>query len=219
MQRWWIVTETQASADLTLTETAVHDLFRRGSPIYESGRSGIQGCRGVVVPASRGEYLVIRWEQEARGMETTITGGAALDMQDPTGRFHALLWLRERGHDLRWAQDEAEVLAWSVLSVARGGGPLQGVMHQWRHSDKYGGQWTRMGGPGSVYAEVREYGRREEGWERGWYLWGVSGGPRGPETNTLGRAAADRAALAAGYALRNGNNVLVLPPLPEVPRG
>lgn len=112
---------------LLLTVAAIPGLFRRGSPVYESGRSGIQGCRGVVVPAARGDYLVIRWEQEARGMETTLTGGAALDLADPTGCFHAILWLQERGHDLRWAEDEAEVLAWSVLSVHCGGRPIAGI--------------------------------------------------------------------------------------------
>ena len=50
-----------------------------------------------------------------------------LDLSDPTGRFHARLWLKERGYDMG-NEDRAEVLAWSVLSVWRGGKPLRDVV-------------------------------------------------------------------------------------------
>ena len=68
-----------------------------------------------------------------------------LDLTDPTGRYHALLWLRERGHDLRWAEDEAEVLAWSVLSVVRGGEPIVDLLDVWKETteecDPRYGRW------------------------------------------------------------------------------
>ena len=47
-----------------------------------------------------------------------------LDMFNPTGRFHAKLYLQEHGYDMR-DEDRADVLAWNVLSVWNGGKPLR----------------------------------------------------------------------------------------------
>jgi len=47
-----------------------------------------------------------------------------LDMFNATGRFHARLYLQEQGHDVG-NEDRPDVLAWSVISVWKGGRPLQ----------------------------------------------------------------------------------------------
>lgn len=111
-------------------------------------------------------------------------------------------------------------LGWSVLSVARGGGVLRGV----------GGEWR---GPVAQYDSIRklivpsrpnsfafltvssefpvQLGRR-------WALEIVVNREyvaTGPELGPEGRACADRAALAAGYALRDGD-ALTMPDLPAV---
>lgn len=49
-----------------------------------------------------------------------------LDLNNKTSRFHARLWLAERGHDVG-NEDRADVLAWSVFSVHRGGRSLRVV--------------------------------------------------------------------------------------------
>jgi len=57
-----------------------------------------------------------------------------LDMLNPTGRFHAKLYLERRGHFMRY-EDRADVLAWNVLSVWNGGKPIFKVLP--RADDEY----------------------------------------------------------------------------------
>lgn len=195
-------------ADLTLRVLDIPGLQRRCVPVYESGASGIEGCRGLLAPrVSNSAECVVRWEDRAAGMETGITGGTAVDMTHPFGRFHALLWLRERGHDLRWAENEAEVLAWSVLSVARGGGSIVGILAVWTEgASDSAANYVRENVPESGHAGLLVWHKNA--------LWMLDK-PCGQSLED--RAAADRAALAAGYALRNEDS-LTLPSLPEVPR-
>lgn len=54
-------------------------------------------------------------------------------MFSATGRFHARLYLQEQGYDgpdMR-NEDRPDVLAWSVLSVWKGGGVLRGIVGPW----------------------------------------------------------------------------------------
>ena len=202
---------------LTLTG-AIQGLMRRGSPLL-----GPDGERAVVVSIEDHftMYVAIRTTDPHPARKVAWYGytqrSYAIDLTDPTGRYHALLWLRERGHDLRWAEDEAEVLAWSVLSVVEGGEPaLLGILKAWAiESD--GRHRRRLRYDGARIGLVAS--------SAGWAMWTTDerddmGGPtrlaEGPETGREGRAAADRSALAAGYALRNEDGTLTLPTLPEM---
>jgi len=132
----------------------------------------------------------------------------SLDLSDPTGRFHARLWLAERGHDVG-NEDRAEVLAWSVLSVWRGGKPLKGIAPAWVPQSC--GWWGRVAGL-LEYALVGKNG--------GWATFpGRSYFPqhcpfRRDRGNTGGKEAADTALIADGWALTNDDGSLTLPPLP-----
>lgn len=131
------------------------------------------------------------WEKAAR---------LRLDMTNRTGRFHAREWLLERGHDVG-NEDRAEVLAWSVLSVWRGGRPLAGVAQKWSFVAKTS-EWRRKAArPGFWTASVRR-----TGWQ--------SMGGMGDKTGEAGKAAADADLLALGWALTNADGSLTLPPLP-----
>lgn len=205
---------------ITLPGT-VAGLLRRGSPVVETGESGINGWRGVMVPSSRGDYLAVRWEAELAMMETSITGGTALDLSDPTARFHALLWLAERGHPAWWVLSSGLApwvqAGWLAASVL-GGKPIAGVLSAWQIEDdgrprrrdvlgRFNFGSTVIGDPGPM----DDRGPR-------WVLWNGTvrddmGGPThiasGPETGTEGKAAADRAALGAGFALLDGTTLTV----------
>lgn len=103
---------------------SIPGLLRRGSPLI-----GGNGERAVVVSIETAitMYVAIRTTDPHPARQVAWYGytqrSYTLDLTDPTGRYHALLWLKERGHDLAWAMEEPEVLAWSVLSVAGGGAP------------------------------------------------------------------------------------------------
>ena len=133
-----------------------------------------------------------------------------LDTRNPTGRFHARLWLAERGHDVG-NEDRAEVLAWSVLSVSRGGKPLAGVAGPWSPWGKYVGCsrcFRPM--PGELDRVVATLGD--------YCVWGVSASGVTiscvSDTGEGGQAAADAALLRLGWALTNPDGTLTLPPLP-----
>lgn len=203
-------------ADLTLTGD-VPNLLRPGSPVLAPDIHPpfldvpcIYLCRSLGSEAVG--YVAHQYEEpwtdgtprDRSWTSATRNSKVRLDLSRPTGRYHALLWLRERGHDLRWAEDQPQVLAWSVLSVARGGRSLFGLLPMWAPESRDNSDWDETRGwIACIGAD-------------GWSIAFV--GTSGPETGPEGRAAADRAALAAGYALRNDDG-LTLPPLPEVPRG
>ena len=133
-----------------------------------------------------------------------------LDTRNPTGRFHARLWLLGRGHDVG-NEDRAEVLAWSVLSVWRGGKPLAGVAGPWSPWGKYVGCsrcFRPM--PGELDRVVATLGD--------YCVWGVAVSgitvSSVSDTGEGGQAAADAALLRLGWALTNPDGTLTLPPLP-----
>lgn len=217
-----------------VTVHAVPEAFVRGAPVFESGESALRGWTGVVVPSLRGSHLVVRWENDSRGMETSLTGGTALDLRDPLGRAAAFSYLRARvdNRDARLRRLEEDgleqALAWSVLSVSQGGGVLADILHPWRevtqNDPDTGAAWIRgrafdpknHGGGLFVASFLRPW--RTFGWENGC----VPTGPehpgrwlRGPEVGAEGRAAADRSALEACFGLMNEDGTLTLPPLPQ----
>lgn len=188
--------------DLALTGS-IPGLLRWCSPVTLPSGDRDGPYRSVVLYfAESGEYATA--SRTAGPWVFYEPDALTLDLTDPTGRFHALLWLREHGHDLAWAMEEPEVLAWSVLSVARGGGPIQATLPPWKECG--GDEWIRST-------------RRDELWVQrgmtaGWTLRRFNKNPiNGPETGPEGRALADAAALKANYALRNADGIT----LPELP--
>ena len=156
--------------------------------------------------------------QRERVEERIYAGLLALDLSDPTGRFHAREWLRERGHDVG-NEDRAEVLAWSVLSVSRGGGPIRLVMGHWWQQ---GVTWRRDGWRGldKVTAAVGPTNCSGIEWEiLTWFPNSTSRDAghygRGFESIEAAKAACDAAAIASRWALTNPDGSLTLPPLPE----
>ncbi|NBV62452.1 MAG: hypothetical protein EBR73_15580 [Rhodobacteraceae bacterium] len=86
-------------------------LLRRCSPLIDPS----DGERSVVVSVVEGIGVRCSVERDCRVESYNYTfRSLCLDTSDPTGRFHARLWLREHGYDMG-TEDSAEVLAWSVL--------------------------------------------------------------------------------------------------------
>lgn len=203
--------------DLTLTG-AVEGLLLRGSPVNVDflglAVPGVYTARDTRPANQRnGPYLVAPvdcWPEDFNGSSEMIRSckseETTLDLTHPLGLATALHYLRERGHDLAWAARWPDVVAWSVLSVARGGHPIIAV----------GGQWMPQSGVGS----------------KGWIRLCVASrhGDRPPlgtpcrvgsglilAASASKRKGEDAAALAANYALLNDDSTLTLPSLPEVP--
>lgn len=175
-------------------------LLRRCSPLIDPS----DGERSVVVSVVEGIGVRCSVERDCRVESYNYTfRSLCLDLSDPTGRFHARLWLLERGHDVG-SEDRAEVLAWSVLSVWRGGKPLRGVMLPWEPNG-LASMWMRKCERGP---EVFTY---LSGWRRGLDGCLVTSISYGPDAI---KAEADAATLALGWALTNPDGSLTLPPLP-----
>ena len=234
--------------DLTLTG-AVEGLLLRGSPVNVDflglAVPGVYTARDTRPANQRnGPYLVAPvdcWPEDFNGSSEMIRSckseETTLDLTHPLGLATALHYLRERGHDLAWAARWPDVVAWSVLAVARGGEPPRCVLDEWRTERLVCGRNTPGADEhGNVECATRSYKaapRRFGSWRRasvtpdGWYLETTERIPdggsatisyvKGPETGDAGRAVADAAALAAGYALLNDDSTLTLPSLPEVP--
>lgn len=205
-------------ADLTLTG-AIPGLLRRGSPAWWRDEETPYVVTISYRDADHAEWVVAA---PCAGLPIGVQDDPSnftLDLTDPTGRYHALLWLRERGHDLRWAEDEAEVLAWSVLSVARGGQPLTFIFAPWFTHAAGGCDDREMERPivrRQFVNYIRAYhaGSQFGGWSHTLSKFKVH--RHGPETGDAGKLAADTAALRSGYALRNADGSLTLPELPPV---
>ena len=101
-------------------------LLRPGSTVEftKSIRHFYGGKDGGVVFAVGNEKAVVTFLEDCRPLPIPL-GELSLVLDD-NGRLHARLWLAEQGHATQ--EDRAEVLAWSVQSVARGGKPLVGVV-------------------------------------------------------------------------------------------
>ena len=181
----------------------ISGLLRRGSPVSRQSGSGVVVR---VLPGVLSDVAVVGCNDGA--MESVLVAVCTLDLSDPTGRFHAREWLRERGHDVD-SEDRADVLAWSVLSVHRGGKPLR-VAGKWT---QYGDRRPSFSRPLSLsdFASVRLDG------------WSVSSRFRrvasGYEAGNAGKDACDAALLRLGWALTNADGSFTLPPLPEVYNG
>ena len=178
-------------------------LLRRGSPVTADWlMPAFWAGTGVVVRVyDNADLMLVGCCSDGdMGAGAVLGGRLALDLSDPTGRFHARLWLAERGHDVG-SEDRAEVLAWSVLSVWRGGKPLAGVAQKWSFVAKTSEWRRRAARPGFWTASVRR-----TGWQ--------SMGGMGDKTGEAGKAAADADLLALGWALTNADGTLTLPPLP-----
>lgn len=210
---------------LTLTG-AIPGLLRRGSPV--SVDYGVLGMIAGVytMPDDRapnmrhGPHQVApmeEWPEHDAGAamaRSCADEETTLDLTDPTGRFHALLWLRERGHDLRWAEDEPEVLAWSVLSVARGGVVIEAIGDVPRFVNTTVCVMTWFGATlwWAATEANRDHYTDPFGGHSGWGWLGESG----QETGDDALRAICAAALRARYALRNADGSLTLPELPAV---
>ena len=184
-------------------------LLRRGSPgrwlrMTDDVREGVC-CFAPLRPT-----LLLFCHDPCREPAAPDPADVTLDTSDPTGRLHARLWLLEQGHDVG-NEDRAEVLAWSVLSVSRGGKPLAGVAGPWSPWGKYVGCSRCFrpmpGGLDRVVATLGDY-----------CVWGVSASGVTiscvSDTGEGGQAAADAALLRLGWALTNPDGTLTLPPLP-----
>lgn len=213
---------------------AIPGLLRRGSPVTVISLTP-EDCEATTCDGSRlrlGDKATItdggdEWVI-ATGGTVDETGprwtqfrpaDVALDLADPTGRFHALLWLKERGHDLAWAEGRPEVLAWSVLSVSRGGKPIVKVIPEWRRPYSIDNSMIRFDNENGGSCCVARATLNVEG--LGWWFkvqrYGESATASGPEIGEAGKALADAHALAHAlahnYALLDGET-LILPELP-----
>lgn len=173
-------------------------LLQHTSPVIFPGHQPKwwHGPTGVVVHIYEGGVTML--VGSVGGAKTGIgeirASRVRLDTSHHTGRFHCRLWLAEQGHDVG-GEDRADVLAWSVLSVWRGGHPL-------RVAGPWDGRKRRCAGEEWVVGYMDD---------SGWWM----GGEHGPETGEAGRAACDAAILAIGcWALTNDDGSLTLPPLP-----
>lgn len=113
------------------------------------------------------------------------------------------------------AGHSAELIACSVARVLVGLGPVAGVLEEWRE-DRW--TWYRDGleGHQRVWVFKTREGVEPDG--NGWALGRpTKRGPRGPETGALGKSAADRASLAAGFAYVEGG--MLVAPWPEASNG
>jgi len=83
-----------AMPDLVTLPGTIPGLLRRCSPVIftEAGTSHV--CRAVVEGIQDGH--LIRCLDDAGMVEIVDTLAADLDLSDPTGRFHAVLWLSDR---------------------------------------------------------------------------------------------------------------------------
>lgn len=189
-------------------------LLRRCSPLIDPS----DGERSVVVSVVEGIGVRCSVERDCRVESYNYTfRSLCLDTSDPTGRLHARLWLLERGHDVG-NEDRAEVLAWSVLSVWRGGGPIRLVLGPWWQQ---GVTWRRDGWRGldKVTAAVGPTNCSGIEWEiLTWFPNSTSRDAghygRGFESIEAAKAACDAAAIASRWALTNDDGTLTLPPLP-----
>lgn len=125
--------------------------------------------------------------------------------------------------DLSWTRDlpawqAGAILAASVLRLATGEGPVRSLLSRYRPTQGVLARSViagRGGGFGAIcrvlsaddYTRVNSK-RINPTW--GWLTAAPGGSPvHGPETDDSGRAHADNAALRAGYALDNGDHILV----------
>jgi len=137
----------------------------------------------------------------------------ALDLTDPLGLHTAILWLRERGHEVP-ATWPVEAVAWSVLSVSRGGEPInRRILTWWLVNPRWPERHFRSVVGTDHNNSYATWYVNESRWR-----WGFAFECGGlAQTEAEGKALADAAALAANYALTNDDGTLTLPALPVLP--
>lgn len=179
-----------------------------------------------------GECVTVLHRPDAGGAYIMCSGGInrdytirslRLNLLNPIALDHILRHLAATGHPAWHLRDiasggtltvqvAAEAVAWSVVSVERGGRVLRGLTGAW--DDSWDVRWMIAGlGTGSPLCTASGSVSTPSGWSVR-----ISGVPHerwlhGPETGPLGRAAADAAALTAGFGLLNPDG-LTLPALP-----
>ena len=165
------------------------------------------GVLGAITTNRKGEH-VAHIMLSTSGCIRFPLAQVQLDYSHSFGRHCAREWLGEQGHATQ--EDRAEVLAWSVESVRRGGELLAGVAGPWRECLVMGKpgkpstmQWGRHVGNSSTPRVCDAHGWR-------WSSF------RGTEAGDTGKALCDAALLARNLALTNDDGSLTLPPLPEV---
>lgn len=105
-----------------------------GMPVVEASRSGMTGARGVVVPSSQGDYLVVRWVgpplAPKQWLETSPTYGTVPDVTHPaaagillemlyaTGRLTCATPATTTGWWIELDTDDAPSIFGDVLGVA-----------------------------------------------------------------------------------------------------
>ncbi len=197
------------STNLTLTG-AIDGLLMRGSPVWWRDE---ETPFVIVLPLAwpspgpvEGVTLAAPAQELCLGVQDDRSN-FTLDIAHPLGMATALHYLRERGHDLAWAARWPDVVAWSVISVSRGGGLLRGVIVGIAYMDGVGS--ALLEGGGTVGGTVRR--------GDGWHARHPGGARSGPYDNmNAAEDAFEAAALSAGYAVLITEDTLTLPPLPEV---
>lgn len=213
-------------------------LLRPCAPVVKTWNAGYKDkftAKGIVLEQLASDIAGERWrcwfDHPRIGMDVGFPPD--LDLTTRLGRFVAMEWLREHGHDLHQMEDSmhaAELLAWSVLSVNRGGKPIAGVLGEWFYSAyaisghqgaSHAGFVRRgvLGNPVSVQVWATPDQTNPERLRCPWgWLFG-HGHAQGPDTGETGKDCVDRHALTTNYALANPDGSILLPPLPEAPCG
>jgi len=188
-------------------------LLRPCAPVLVQRRDG-GTFRGVVVRIRIGDVDVAQCDDVGMYRNERVS----LDYSHSFGRHCAREWLAEQGHPT--TEDRAEVLAWDVKSVRRGGGIIRLVLGYWWQQES---TWRRDGfrGADKVTAAVGPTDKCGVEWEiLTWHPNSTSrdAGHYGRDFASIdaAKAACDAAALASRWALTNDDGSLTLPPLPEV---
>lgn len=111
----------------------IEGLLQRGAPLV-----GPYGQGAVFLADTDCDEAFVNLATDD-GTEAMALSELSLDMSSHLGRFIALDWLLDKGHDLRaYADSEhvVQILSWSVLNVAAGGAPLQEVKKSWVGASK-----------------------------------------------------------------------------------
>ena len=203
---------------LALSYAEVPFVFRKGSPL--------QMKRGYRAELRPGVLTQNRSYAGDDGSLMTIDRPEEtfLDLDEPSGRDDALAWLLTKKFvDLRWATAWPTFLAYSVLSVARGGPPIQEALGPWTTHDPEGegaGRcWARrpIRCPTGSGVWVRERLLGSCGWQCAFVrdpktgLW-----RQGLEVGDDAKRLVEGLALDRHYGLIDDDGSVRVPPLPPV---
>lgn len=199
-----------------ITFSEVPSLFGLNPPVVESGQSGMRGAMGQIVRSANGEPRVY-WNTVCPTLVTSLTGGTAVDLDHPLGQAAALEWLKgqaDEGFSHLHPSWKADFLGWTVLSLARGGGALQGLLLDWVSKDHL----FEDGSTEEVESlRARCFGACAGGLVHpaGWLVeWQGIAAYSGPETGLVGKLQVDTHVRTHGIALVTGNGI-DYPALPE----